>query len=952
MQRNKHKYKKGDIINEIRKSASNKKGKKGNKKPLTMDELTDMVAEKAIEDAEEDGEDEDNKKIDLSGLRKKLKSKTHNAENYGLVVPPANIKQNNEEENNNQPDNTQSTIQFPTVQAPSQPISAPSQPTSAPTLQPTTQLSSQSNTQNYLNNLNGSLNRPNPFANTMNNIYSNTAEKMFNPFNVEPVYPNYDANNRGFLNNSVFNPFNSDNFLKRQPTTYDPYSNNSSYMQMQLFNNIIADQQNYLKKIQELQNQNNLLLQQNNELQKPHPSLFSNIVNQPINSVKQTVENLEGNNPNKDSHWVASTLGAATNILPLVMPGGNVVAPIARTVMSQFMPNEESKRAFNTAGVLGQVGANLIDGIGRPIYQGITGDNSSGPLLAKIWDSGKNAISNLFSFNKSQPQVNPISGLLPAPSLNTNNWNGGMYDQPNSTSANFNPYSGAGVKRGRNYTYESRKNGDSDDDSYDGDIYYPSKYRGGAASITPSDYDYYYNLNVPQTRNGYVGNPKYVPGILDVARDKNINNYDPTTLHGNIRGYNKLPEILNNSKNDDNYAEKVRNWSDSVNKFRDDYSHNFIGPMTVDEMANDAINKSSNMHNNVEKIKAISNVALFVVDNFLHQLYKYSKDIGNSVYQYIKNSFNDIILWLVETGIQLLQYLGLNNVKILIDILSFILTIYLYNKGILTVKVVIWVCTLFPDESYRVIRHLFPSVVSQMETFAKGSWNMARQYLPGIVQKNADDLVNKLVDKDSTAGKAIRMAMRALPVGYQLYKTFTGSGERKVMKNAFESNALSNYDIEMLVENEYNNWDDRFAGVICWDELKLPFELHKDDWGVIICTLSTTSNKNDIGHWVSMVIDNKKKVIMYYDSFGDEPKNLNKFINDIRHVKKYYDDKYELKINKVKNQKVTTSNCGYFAIYFLDNILRKKKTFKEATDFNSIEGEKKIDLMKKDFILI
>lgn len=107
-------------------------------------------------------------------------------------------------------------------------------------------------------------------------------------------------------------------------------------------------------------------------------------------------------------------------------------------------------------------------------------------------------------------------------------------------------------------------------------------------------------------------------------------------------------------------------------------------------------------------------------------------------------------------------------------------------------------------------------------------------------------------------------------------------------------------------------------------------------------------------HWVSILIDPYKyKSFEYYDSFGDEPNPI--LVRDLTKLaKNVYGasmtlPKLQLKINRIKQQSVSTMNCGYFAMKFLidrfDGV-----PFPKSTGFdNSKNGEKSIAEFKKKF---
>lgn len=218
----------------------------------------------------------------------------------------------------------------------------------------------------------------------------------------------------------------------------------------------------------------------------------------------------------------------------------------------------------------------------------------------------------------------------------------------------------------------------------------------------------------------------------------------------------------------------------------------------------------------------------------------------------------------------------------------------------------------------------------------------------------APTIPNSLTNFNNILGNAQQFqnfysTMKRFGIGKKKNKLFS---RRKLLLNINSKDALSNFDIEEIIQKEYHDFNKKFLGTFCWDELVLPIPKKKDLWGIIINTLTTQARPNEIGHWVALVVNNKKRQFLYYDSFGDNPQKFTKFKELLKKFKKYPNDKYQLKINAVQNQNSNTSNCGFFAINFLRNILQDHVSFKQATDFNSVVGEKKIALLKKSFGLI
>ena len=92
-------------------------------------------------------------------------------------------------------------------------------------------------------------------------------------------------------------------------------------------------------------------------------------------------------------------------------------------------------------------------------------------------------------------------------------------------------------------------------------------------------------------------------------------------------------------------------------------------------------------------------------------------------------------------------------------------------------------------------------------------------------------------------------------------------------------------------------------------------------------------------HWVAIYFDFKNEYVLeYYDPFGEPPRqiiidlfkklilsfNINVFI--------------KIKINKIQQQNINSSNCGWFTMYFL--IMRYNNyTFKYITKFKDIDKQ-------------
>lgn len=187
------------------------------------------------------------------------------------------------------------------------------------------------------------------------------------------------------------------------------------------------------------------------------------------------------------------------------------------------------------------------------------------------------------------------------------------------------------------------------------------------------------------------------------------------------------------------------------------------------------------------------------------------------------------------------------------------------------------------------------------------------------------------------------------PGGHSGRYGFNSSGYGATISDDY---ALSDYDITRIVDTTFNNYHGGWGGVWCYDEInKIPVK-RKEKWGFILNTLMRNDPEDKVGHWVAVFIDNVNKHICYYDSFGENPKFLPVFKSVLPRFKGHPEYGYEFKINKIKNQRITSANCGFFAMSFLDKMINKNYTFKEATDFNSIEGERRMNLLKSKFNFI
>ena len=124
-----------------------------------------------------------------------------------------------------------------------------------------------------------------------------------------------------------------------------------------------------------------------------------------------------------------------------------------------------------------------------------------------------------------------------------------------------------------------------------------------------------------------------------------------------------------------------------------------------------------------------------------------------------------------------------------------------------------------------------------------------------------------------------------------------------------------------------------------------------------ICFIMNSDPHNESGsHWVAVLIDARKDgshSIEFYNSLGiyDRRRLTSEFLRDIVPLLEKINPEekpLKLKENLIADQNNTSNNCGYFAIKFLLDRIKRNETFREATGYDS-RGEKMIEKFKDDF---
>ena len=141
----------------------------------------------------------------------------------------------------------------------------------------------------------------------------------------------------------------------------------------------------------------------------------------------------------------------------------------------------------------------------------------------------------------------------------------------------------------------------------------------------------------------------------------------------------------------------------------------------------------------------------------------------------------------------------------------------------------------------------------------------------------------------------------------------------------------------------------RVIPVIASDQIKTLLPLVNKNTHEFAFVMNMDTSKQPGSHWIAVYISRPDASVEYYDSLVHQP--TKSFMKDIKQLIEKMDDNvyYKFKVNMVKDQSDSSSNCGYFAINFLDKRLNGVK-FKEASFWREVDesrkGEKDIEMYK------
>ena len=118
----------------------------------------------------------------------------------------------------------------------------------------------------------------------------------------------------------------------------------------------------------------------------------------------------------------------------------------------------------------------------------------------------------------------------------------------------------------------------------------------------------------------------------------------------------------------------------------------------------------------------------------------------------------------------------------------------------------------------------------------------------------------------------------------------------------------------------------KMFGECVWDELckfKLKHHLKKKHKKIgIIFNLDPHYKSGS--HWVAVFLNDNKKTIYYFDSYGDAPPNqIKKFINNVIQQSSELGTTYKYLENKKRHQ-FGDSECGMYSMYFITEMLQNR----------------------------
>lgn len=170
--------------------------------------------------------------------------------------------------------------------------------------------------------------------------------------------------------------------------------------------------------------------------------------------------------------------------------------------------------------------------------------------------------------------------------------------------------------------------------------------------------------------------------------------------------------------------------------------------------------------------------------------------------------------------------------------------------------------------------------------------------------------------------------------------------EEQQQGEGINKGGLYNTDIDKIMKPFKD-----YLGCYANDQIDILIKYIKDNnikkGGAII---NTNNLKDKEGHWVAIWFDTIDDCeFNYYDPFGNNPKAY--FIDKFKQMFQDMESEcyIKVKINKIKQQSISSNTCGWFSIKFLLERMNNI-TFKEATKYKKINNnEKDIKELKQQY---
>lgn len=157
-------------------------------------------------------------------------------------------------------------------------------------------------------------------------------------------------------------------------------------------------------------------------------------------------------------------------------------------------------------------------------------------------------------------------------------------------------------------------------------------------------------------------------------------------------------------------------------------------------------------------------------------------------------------------------------------------------------------------------------------------------------------------------------------------------------------------DFDTLLYNEGDG-----TPVYVWDELR-KFNVNKQGVHTKIGVIFNTDPHYKSGeHWVSLFVDLKRDLVVYFDSAGDDiPKEIMTLVERIQKQGKESNPIRDFKFIKnhpVQHQKKNTE-CGMYSLYFIIQMLKTKSDYAPFLDKKNKINDEEMEALRKEYFNI